>query len=49
MRQARNGRRLLEHPDLRDVVPFGLRRDAFDLVAVLSPDGQVRKHRLTRS
>jgi len=45
MQQARNGRRLLEHPDLRDDVPFCLRRDAFDLVAVLSPDGQVRTHR----
>jgi 2-phosphosulfolactate phosphatase len=41
MRQARNGRRLLEHPDLRHDVPFCLRRDAFDLVAVLSPDGRV--------
>jgi len=45
MRQARNGRRLLEHPDLRDDVPFCLRRDAFDLVAVLSPDRQVRQYR----
>jgi phosphosulfolactate phosphohydrolase-like enzyme len=45
MRLARNGRRLLAHPELREDVPFCLRRDAVDLVAVLAPDGAVRRHR----
>jgi len=43
MQQARNGRRLLGHPDLRDDVSFCLRRDVLELVAVLAPDGEVRR------
>jgi 2-phosphosulfolactate phosphatase len=43
MRMARNGRRLLQRPELRDDVPFCLNRDVLDLVAVLLPDGSVRR------
>jgi 2-phosphosulfolactate phosphatase len=43
MRMARNGRRLLQRPELRDDVPFCLSRDVLDLVAVLLPDGSVRR------
>ena len=41
--RGRNGRRLLEHPELRDDVSFCARRDGLDLVAGLSPDGAVRR------
>jgi 2-phosphosulfolactate phosphatase len=40
-RHSRNARRLLDSPELRDDVPFCLRRDALDLTAVLD-DGSVR-------
>jgi 2-phosphosulfolactate phosphatase len=40
-RHARNARRLLANPELRDDVAFCLRRDVFDFVAILDPDGQV--------
>ncbi|MEW6158293.1 MAG: 2-phosphosulfolactate phosphatase [Verrucomicrobiota bacterium] len=40
---ARNGRRLLEIPELRDDVPYCLQRDVLDLVATLGRDGFVRK------
>jgi len=43
MSLARNGRRLLSQPELRDDVPFCLRRDVFNLVAALGPDGAVRQ------
>ena len=43
---SRNGRRLLELPELRDDVAFCLRRDAFGIVAKLGKDGSVRVQRL---
>jgi 2-phosphosulfolactate phosphatase len=49
MRQARNGQRLLAHPDLRDDVAFSLRRDSASLVAALEPDGAVREQRRPRT
>ena len=39
--QSRNGRRLLGMPELRDDVPFCLRRDVFRFAAGLRPDGKV--------
>jgi len=39
--QARNGRRLLSRPDLREDVAFCAQRDIFNLVAELGPDGVV--------
>jgi 2-phosphosulfolactate phosphatase len=45
MRLARNGRRLLEHPELHEDVPFCLRRDSVDLVPILTPAGEVRRQR----
>ena len=39
---ARNGRRLLAHPELRGDVPFCLRRDTLGFVAQLGPQGVVR-------
>jgi 2-phosphosulfolactate phosphatase len=43
MSLARNGRRLLSQAELRDDVPFCLRRDVLDFIAVLLPDGSIRK------
>ncbi|MDX1950549.1 MAG: 2-phosphosulfolactate phosphatase [Verrucomicrobiota bacterium] len=43
MKSARNGRRLLEIPELRDDVAFSLQRDIFDFAAVMGKDGMVRK------
>jgi 2-phosphosulfolactate phosphatase len=40
---SENGRRLLAHPELRDDVAFCAQRDIFNLVAVLHPDGALRK------
>jgi 2-phosphosulfolactate phosphatase len=42
MRFARNGRKLLAHPALRDDVDFCLERDTVNLVPTLHPDGAVR-------
>jgi phosphosulfolactate phosphohydrolase-like enzyme len=42
MPRATNGARLLANPALRDDVVLCLRRDVFDLVARLDPDGVVR-------
>lgn len=39
--QARNGRKLLANPDLRDDVEFCVRRDSVNLLAVLQSDGRV--------
>jgi phosphosulfolactate phosphohydrolase-like enzyme len=39
MRFARNGRRLLEIPELRDDVPFCLRRDVHSVIARLESNG----------
>lgn len=39
MKFARNGRRLLEMPDLRDDVPFCLQRDSLSIVAALNRQG----------
>jgi 2-phosphosulfolactate phosphatase len=41
--QARNGRRLLERPALRDDVAFCVQRDIFDLAAVLEKDGWIKR------
>jgi 2-phosphosulfolactate phosphatase len=41
MQFARNGRRLLANPELRDDVPFCLRRDALSLLAQMTPEGIV--------
>jgi 2-phosphosulfolactate phosphatase len=38
---ARNGRRLLSIPDLRDDVPFCMQRDIFSIIARLEPNGCV--------
>ena len=43
MPHARNARRLLANPDLRDDVPFCLQRDTLPFVAGLLADGTVRK------
>ena len=43
MQKARNGRRLLGLPELRDDVRFCLQRDTLDFVAELSAEGAVRK------
>jgi 2-phosphosulfolactate phosphatase len=43
MQNTRNGRRLMAEPELRDDVQFCARRDVFDLVAALQPDGTVRR------
>ena len=40
--QARNGRRLLAQPDLREDVAYCARRDCFSLVAGLDKDGAVK-------
>jgi 2-phosphosulfolactate phosphatase len=41
--RAKNGRRLLALPDLRDDVAFCAQRDIFPLVAAMSPDGSLRR------
>lgn len=43
MHYARNGRRLLENPDLSDDVEFCLRRDVFDIVGLMGRDGMIRR------
>jgi 2-phosphosulfolactate phosphatase len=45
MKLARNGRRLLAHPELYADVRFSIRNDCVDFVAVLDTDGQVRRQR----
>lgn len=40
--QARNGRRLISRPELREDVAFCSQRDVIDIVARLDPDGVVR-------
>lgn len=42
MRWAKNGRKLLANPELREDVPFCLQRDTLSLVGVLDKDGFVR-------
>ncbi|GDY20788.1 putative 2-phosphosulfolactate phosphatase [Verrucomicrobiota bacterium] len=44
MAHARNGRRLLAIPELRDDVPLCLEIGAHDLIAQLDPQGTVRPH-----
>jgi 2-phosphosulfolactate phosphatase len=39
---SRNGRRLLQHPELQEDVPWCLQCDRLDLVGELAPDGAVR-------
>ncbi len=39
---SRNGRRLMDHPDLREDVPFCVQRDVFPLVAQMGKDGLIR-------
>ncbi|MEY2466021.1 MAG: 2-phosphosulfolactate phosphatase [Verrucomicrobiota bacterium] len=41
--QSRNGRRLLNIPELRDDVAFSLQRDIYKFAAALRPDGKVIK------
>lgn len=43
MQLARNGRRLLAHPELHEDVPFALRKDSVTFVAELHSDGFVRR------
>jgi len=43
--RSRNGSRLLANPDLSADVSFCLRRDHFNLVAELAPDGGIRRRR----
>jgi 2-phosphosulfolactate phosphatase len=43
MQGARNGRRLLANPELREDVAFCLNRNSLDLVATLQADGAVRR------
>ncbi|MCX8089816.1 MAG: 2-phosphosulfolactate phosphatase [Verrucomicrobiae bacterium] len=43
VRRARNARRLLAHPELRDDVAFCLQRDRFPIVAGLDAAGWVRR------
>ena len=43
MRFSRNGRRLLEHPELRADVAYCMQREIHQLVAVMQPDGLVTK------
>jgi 2-phosphosulfolactate phosphatase len=39
---SRNGARLCSLPDLRDDVPFCMRRDVFEFAAALNKDGKIR-------
>ena len=41
--RAKNGKRLLALPDLREDVVFCAQRDVFPLVAAMSPDGSLRR------
>lgn len=43
MRFSRNGRRLLDHPELRADVAYCMQREIHQLVAVMQPDGLVTK------
>lgn len=43
LRLAKNGQRLQSIPELRDDVAFCARRDIFNLVAALAPDGSLRR------
>jgi 2-phosphosulfolactate phosphatase len=43
MQMARNGRRLLHHAELHADVPFSIRKDRVDFVAVLEADDHVRR------
>ena len=43
MQSARNGRRLLNNPELRDDVAFCLRRDILPIVAEMTPEGVVQR------
>jgi 2-phosphosulfolactate phosphatase len=43
MALARNGRRLLAHPELHPDVAFSIRKDCVEFVAVLDPEGWVRR------
>ena len=40
---SENGQRLLANPELRDDVAFCAQRDIFNLVAVMQPDGSLRR------
>jgi 2-phosphosulfolactate phosphatase len=46
IKSARNGRRLLANPELREDVAYCLRRDVTELVALLGRDGVVRSQPL---
>jgi len=39
--EARNGRKLLSNPDLREDVPFCIRQDVFPFAAALQQDGKI--------
>ena len=41
MRFSRNGRRLLDHPELRADVSYCMQREIHQLVAMMQPDGLV--------
>jgi phosphosulfolactate phosphohydrolase-like enzyme len=43
MKHARNGRRLLNHPELRNDVLYCVERETVNFVAGLQKDGSVRK------
>jgi len=43
MKSARNGRRLLAHPELRDDVWMCVQRETVSLIAGICPDGAVRR------
>lgn len=43
MQSARNGRRLLAMPELRDDVPFCMQRDSLTFLASMTSDGSVRR------
>ena len=43
LRDSQNGQRLLAIPELRDDVAFCARRDVFNLVAMMQPDGSLRR------
>ena len=43
MRFSRNGRRLLDHPELRADVAYCMQREIHQLVAVMQPNGLITK------
>jgi 2-phosphosulfolactate phosphatase len=45
LRNTRNGRRLLAHPELAPDIEFCAQIDLFDFVAALEPDGKIRRLR----